>query len=455
MSSVQHSERFLKLHPRVWVLIFVAVLVLFVVLTTALFNKSFRSTIPVTLTSARSGLVMETGAKVKLRGVQVGEVTSVVGGNEPVALKLAIDSGQLRYIPANIGARIRVTSAFGAKFVDLVYPEHPEARRLAAGAVLTSQNVTTEVNTVFDNLTNLLHTIDPAKLNAVLGALSEAFRGQGHTIGQAITDTDAVLAELNPRYETFRRDWQSLKGFSDAYGRAAPRLITTLDAAATTSATVTTQADALDALLLNTIGFSQAGTTLLAPNLTHLTNTVNMLAPTTELLNKYQPTYTCLLVGAKFFLDNGGYGAAGGDDGRSLLMDSALLFGQDPYRYPDNLPIVNAKGGPGGKPSCGSLPNVDKDFPVRQLITDTGWGTGMDIRPNPGIGFPGWANYLPVTRGTPEPPSIRYFGGPAPGPIPYPGAPPYGAPLYGPDGTPLYPGVPAPPAPSPPAAPGP
>ncbi|GFG87932.1 hypothetical protein MALGJ_46080 [Mycolicibacter algericus] len=79
---------------------------------------------------------------------------------------------------------------------------------------------------------------------------------------------------------------------------------------------------------------------------------------------------------------------------------------------------------------------------MRQLITDTGWGTGMDIRPNPGIGFPGWSNYLPVTRGAPEPPSIRDFGGPAPGPIPYPDAPPYGASLYGPDGTPLYPDVP-------------
>ena len=78
---------------------------------------------------------------------------------------------------------------------------------------------------------------------------------------------------------------------------------------------------------------------------------------------------------------------------------------------------------------------------MRQLVTNTGWGTGLDMRPNPGIGFPGWANYFPVTRAVPEPPSIRqYLPGPAPGPIPYPGAPPYGAPLYAPDGTPLWPG---------------
>jgi phospholipid/cholesterol/gamma-HCH transport system substrate-binding protein len=129
-------------------------------------------------------------------------------------------------------------------------------------------------------------------------------------------------------------------------------------------------------------------------------------------------------------------------------MDAALMLGDDPYRYPDNLPEIGAKGGPGGKPGCGSLPDVAQNWPVRYLVTNTGWGTGLDVRPNPGIGFPGYVDYLPVTRGVPEPPTIRYPGGPAPGPIPYPGAPPYGAPLYAPDGTPLYPGVPPPPPPS-------
>ena len=175
---------------------------------------------------------------------------------------------------------------------------------------------------------------------------------------------------------------------------------------------------------------------------------LNTVVPTTELLNKYSPTYTCLFMGAQWFLENGGRDALGGN-GKSVIMDAALLMGDDPYRYPDNLPRVNATGGPGGKPSCGSLPDISKNYPVKYLVTDTGFGTGLDIRPNPGIGFPGIANYFPVTKANPEPPRIRYPGGPAPGPRPaYPGAPPYGAPLYGPDGAPLYPPPPpgAPPA---------
>ena len=175
---------------------------------------------------------------------------------------------------------------------------------------------------------------------------------------------------------------------------------------------------------------------------------MNILDPTTELLIKYSPTYTCLFQGAQWFLENGGRDALGGN-GKSVIMDAALLFGDDPYRYPDNLPMVNAKGGPGGKPSCGSLPDVSKNFPVKYLVTDTGFGTGLDVRPNPGIGFPGFANYFPVTKGdagaAQDPLSRRSCAGPAAG---LPRAPPYGAPQYAPDGTPLYPPPPpgAPPA---------
>jgi phospholipid/cholesterol/gamma-HCH transport system substrate-binding protein len=150
-------------------------------------------------------------------------------------------------------------------------------------------------------------------------------------------------------------------------------------------------------------------------------------------------------MGGKQTVDSGFLDVTGGTNGKSVILDVALLLGDDPYKYPDNLPIVGAKGGPGGKPGCGSLPDVAKNWPVRYLVTNTGWGTGNDMRA--GIGFPGYADYFPVTRGVPEPPSIRNGNGPAPGPIPYPGAPPYGAQQYAPDGTPLYPGLP--PAPPP------
>jgi len=443
------------LHPAWHALILVVIIALLMWLTYALFAGTLKREIPVTLTSDRAGLVMETGAKVKLRGVQVGRVAGIEGGREPVVLKLEIDRKQIDHIPANVEAQIRATTVFGAKFVDLIYPSDPSAQRLSEGAVLRSRNVTTEVNTVFQNVVAVLDQIDPAKLNSTLSALAEGVRGQGERIGQATTDANVVLTELNARSDTIRDDWRALKDFNDTYSAAAQNILATLNAASTTSETVAKNAKQLDALLLATIGLSNSGISLLAPNQANLIKAVNVLEPTTNLLFKYSPEYTCLLVGAKYLLDNGGYEGPGGN-GRTLVLDTALSLGDDPYRYPNHLPIVGAKGGPGGKPGCGSLPIVKDNWPVRNLVTNTGFGTGIDWRPNPGIGFPGYANYLPVTRAVPEPPSIRnLFGGPAIGPIPYPGAPAYGADLYADDGTPLWPGLPPAPPPMAPRDPGP
>ncbi len=217
--------------------------------------------------------------------------------------------------------------------------------------------------------------------------------------------------------------------------------MTILNAASTTGATVVNHSAQLDALLLNVIGVSNTGVNLLGQSRDNLVASVNTLEPTTNLLLRYNPEYTCFLQGTKWYLDNGGYAAWGGADGRTLQLDVGLLLGNDPYVSPDNLPLVAAKGGPGGQPGCGSLPDATKNFPVRELVTNTGWGTGIDIRPNPGIGHPCWADYFPVTRAQPKPPSIRAcIPGPAIGPNP--AGPPYGAALYGPGGVPLWPGVP-------------
>ena len=442
---------------RLWsALALVVVIIAFVYATMGAFNKTFSSFVPVTLVSDRAGLVMDVGAKVKLRGVQVGEVDTITGGKTAVSLKLNLFPDQLNFIPANVQARIRATTIFGAKYVELVYPTDPSPNRLASGAVLQSSNVSTEVNTVFENLEGLLNQIDPAKLNAILSALAQGVRGQGERIGEATTGLNEVLLQLNPRSETIRADFRSLKGFADTYSAAAQDILATLDAASTTSTTITWQSKQLDALLLNVTGFANSGIDLLAPNRDNFIRAINDLQPTTALLNKYNPEYTCLLLGAKTLLDTGYYGITGGDNSKSLIVDAALLFGDDQYRYPDNLPIVGGKGGPGGKPGCGSLPDVAKNFPVRDLVTNTGWGTGIDIRPNPGIGRPFYTDLFPVTRGTPRPPTLRgQDRGVAPGPIPYPGAPPYGAPMYAPDGTPLYPGEPPAPPPGLPREPGP
>jgi phospholipid/cholesterol/gamma-HCH transport system substrate-binding protein len=409
-----------KIDPIWWAPVLLIVIMGLVAMTALLFSGTLSTYVPLKLVSDRAGLVMEDGAKVKLRGVQVGVVGSIATENNLAALNLKMDPGPFRYLPSNVEAEIKSSTAFGAKYVDLIVPpEGASSESLRPDAVLRSRNVTVEVNTVFENLQAVVHAIDPAKLNSVLSAVAESLRGKGDRIGEAFTASNDLLLAVNPRMPTVRRDWQLFGKTARAYSDAAQDILSILDSFSTTSTTISAHAGALDTLLVSAVGFSTAGINVIGGNQPALVRAMNILDPTTNLLMKYSPTYTCLFQGAQWFLDHGGRDALGGN-GKSVIMDAALLAGDDSYRYPDNLPKTNATGGPGGKPSCGSLPDVSKNFPVKALVTDTGWGTGLDIRPNPGIGFPGFANYLPATKGIPEPPRIRYNGPPAPGPLPGP-----------------------------------
>lgn len=430
--SARNASRRDHIDPIWFAPVLLIVIVAVVAVTALLFNGTLRKVVPITVVSDRAGLVMEPGAKVKLRGVEIGQVGSIgPGTNNGSTLNLKIDRRPFNYLPSNVEAAIKSSNAFGSKYVDLIVPaQGASPAPLKPGAVVPSRNVTVEVNTVFENLQSVVTAIDPAKLNAVLSALAEALRGKGDVIGRAITASNDVLSAVNPRMGTVQRDWQLFGQTMGAYSAAAQNILAILDSFTTTSTTITSQARALDEVLLSAVGFAGSGVTVLGPNQDGVIESLKLFEPTTALLNTYSPTYTCLFQGAQWFLENGGREALGGN-GKSVIMDSALLFGDDPYRFPDNLPKVNARGGPGGRPSCGSLPDPLKNFPVKYLVTDTGFGTGLDVRPNPGIGFPGWADYFPVTRAIPQPPSIRYPGGPAPGPLPTP--PP--GPLPGPDGT--------------------
>src|ERR1700694_5669959 len=165
MSSIDGNSRVRSI---LWALGLMGAVVVLVAVCSTLFAGTIRSYVPVTLTSDRAGLVMETGAKVKLRGVPVGQVGAITGGAQPVSLKLEIDPDQVKYIPANVEAEIKATTAFGAKYVDLIYPSYPSPKRLSSGEVLKSRNVSTEVNTVFEDLVGVLDQVDVSKLNATL-----------------------------------------------------------------------------------------------------------------------------------------------------------------------------------------------------------------------------------------------------------------------------------------------
>jgi virulence factor Mce-like protein len=342
----------------------VVVIAAIVALAVGLFRGSFTQTVPVTVISPRAGLVMNPDAKVKMRGVQVGKVTSIVSQPDgTAAIHLAMDPAQLHLIPSNVGVDIASSTVFGAKFVQLTEPPQPSAARLHGGEVIQSEHVMVEINTVFEQLVTVLDKIDPAKLNQTLGAIATAFNGRGAKIGQTLSDFNAFLGKIEPSLPNLSHDIETAAPVLNAYADAAPDLIQTVQNSTTLSRTIVDQQQNLDAFLVSTIGLADVSNDVIGTNRPALTDVLHLLVPTTDLLNRYHDALWCSLAGLLPFVHSQ-------EEFSEILVSAAITLGVERYRYPQDLPKIAAKGGPYCREL--GLPEEPPEFRPPVLVTDSG-----------------------------------------------------------------------------------
>src|SRR5690349_20029387 len=243
-------------HVRIAAAILAALVVAAVVLTYLAYTAAFTSTDKVTITSPRAGLVMDRDAKVKYRGIQIGKVEAIEYAGDQANLTMAIQSNQMRYIPANAPVRIASTTVFGAKSVEFVPPATPSGGSLRPGAPVQAGSVQLEVNTLFQTLTDALHKIDPVDLNATLCALAEGLRGHGDDLGALLAGLNYYLHQLNPKLPTFQQDFHKTASVANIYGDAGPDLATIFDNAPSISDTIVDEQDNLNRTLLAATGLA-------------------------------------------------------------------------------------------------------------------------------------------------------------------------------------------------------
>jgi virulence factor Mce-like protein len=338
---------------------------LIVALAVGLFRGSFSEKAMVTVISPRAGLVMDPDAKVRLHGAEVGRVASIEAlADGQSELRLAMDPAQLHLIPSNVHADITSSTVFGAKYVELLPPPQASPENLRAGQVLTGQQVTVEINTVFQQLTDLLGKIDPAKLNETLSALSMAFSGRGAQLGQTISDADELLATIEPTLPALSHELETLPPVSAAYADAAPNLVTLADNASRISSTIFAEKSQLDAALVSVIGLADTGIDVLGTNRQPITDLLRLLVPTTDLANQYHEGLNCALEGMRPIAFGPPLPVPG------VITSSSFMLGTERYRYPKDLPKVAATGGP----HCGDvgLPRVGFNQSPPYLVADTG-----------------------------------------------------------------------------------
>ncbi|MGI6795246.1 MCE family protein [Gordonia sihwensis] len=339
-NSRGYSDRTRKLAA----VVMVGVLAGIVALASGQFLGWFASTETVTLFAPRAGLVMNPDAKVKLRGVEVGRVASVTTLGDRAELKLDMASDEIGMVPANVKADIKSNTIFGAKAVNLVVPESGPEGQLRAGSVITADHVVVELNTVYQQLVNVLAELQPDKLNVTIGAVDEALSGRGKQIGDALVQLTDVLGKTNPHLPELNRLLREGAGATNVYADAMPDLMRVLDNATVVGNTLVDNAANLDALLINVTGMTNTVNGVLTASKKNLISTLTDLNPVSRLLGRQAPGLRCFITAASDATDIA-TPLLGGRNGM-LLLDAGLIPGQDPYRYPQDLPEVHGDGPP-------------------------------------------------------------------------------------------------------------
>jgi phospholipid/cholesterol/gamma-HCH transport system substrate-binding protein len=339
----------------------------------AQFRGDFTPKTKLTMLAARAGLVMDDGSKVTYNGVSIGRVADISEiehqGKPAAKFTLDVDPEYVDLIPVNVIAKIQATTVFGNKYVSLTSPNDPVSQRITPANVIDATSVTTEFNTVFETLVELSENVDPVKVNLTLSAAAEALTGLGDKFGQSIVKGNTLLDHVNSRMPTIRHDIRQLAALGDTYAKAAPDLFDALENAVTTARTLNHHQAQLDAALLAAIGFANTGNDIFTRSRPYLKRLATDLLPTAHLLDTYSPQAFCTirnfaeLAPKVAALESGNHYAA--------QLGVAIAGTENPYVYPDNLPRVNGRGGPGGKPGCWQ-PITRDLWPAPYLVMDSG-----------------------------------------------------------------------------------
>ena len=233
------------LKARVFGVTFLALCVLFVYLTYAVFTKKFTPYDEVTLQSSKIGLSLPARADVKVRGVLVGEVLETVTDGDGAKLTLGLFPDMRESVPADVTGRILPKTLFGEKYVSLEVPdgEATGAEPIEVGAVIKQAEVAIEVEEVLNDLFPLLRAVRPGDLNVTLNAIATALEGRGDKLGEGLETFNSYLGKLNPEIPALVESLDQLGQVSAVYEDVVPEVARLLRNTVKTTQTFESEAD--------------------------------------------------------------------------------------------------------------------------------------------------------------------------------------------------------------------
>jgi virulence factor Mce-like protein len=362
------------LRLRLYGVAFIAVLALLLSLAVAVYQQAFTPVVRITLEADSLGNQLDRRADVKLRGLLVGEVREVRADGGKATLDIALKPEHVRFIPADVHARLLPKTLFGEKYVDLVVPRGSSARAIRAGDVITQDRtrVGMELQQLMNDLLPLLRAVKPGELNATLSAFAGALEGRGDRIGDNLTRVEDYLRRLNPHLPSLEEDISRFADVAEMYGDAAPDLMAILRNTVTTSRTIVEKRDRLAAALASTTGVAGTAEDFMDTNGGRLITLGRVSRPTLELFARYSPQYPCLLEG---LVRQEKVSEEAFRGGKMRITLEAVR--QRPAYEPGEEPRYGERSGP----DCRGLPHPTVPAPPTKLDDGTKSGRAGSVLP--------------------------------------------------------------------------
>jgi phospholipid/cholesterol/gamma-HCH transport system substrate-binding protein len=370
---------------------FVVVLVAALGLSVLAYRKAFTPVVWVTLRAGHTGLQLNEGADVKLRGVVVGEVRQITTDGEQAELRLALAPATVAQIPSNVEARLLPRTLFGEKYVELVVPAPASPQPIADGAVIEQDRTeaAVELERIIDEALPLLQAIRPDALAATLGALAYALEGRGTQLGTDIATADRVLAQLNEEMPAITADVSRLADVVDTYDGVAEDLLTILRNLTVTMTTVTDQRAQLAGFLVDLTEVGQTTRELLERYGDGIIRLGQVTRPVLELLAAYSPEYPCLFQGVVALQPRAEEVFATG------RMHITLEIVKDQGKYvPGDEPVYGAHDGP----ACRGLPSPPIPNPANDVTDGYHDGGAAGFAARVPMGYAGTAEESKVVK---------------------------------------------------------
>lgn len=278
---------------------FIALMIFFVWLTYAFFNKTFVSAEMVTLETSNSGQSLSVNGDVKLRGMIVGSIRSIDPVAGGVEMQLAMKPELIDRVPAGVTAEIVPKTLFGEKYINLIPPPGtgPDSESLKAGDVITRAEVPIEVEDLLNDFYPLLQAVEPADLSYTLTAMAQALEGRGEKLGDTLVTLNDYLRELNPDVPALVDSLVATGEVADVYARELPTIARFLENSVVTGNTLVEKRTELAAFFDEGTRLADTLRTFVDDNGDNLTALAAQQRRILAVSAKYSSTFPCFLGG--------------------------------------------------------------------------------------------------------------------------------------------------------------